>query len=292
MRRSRVARAGEVRLPSALFLRPFHIERTARARHYLREQNPERAMIIPPNWTLPEAIKIRLGHTTVGRQRAIVEDGHLLLVLHKPPGPDDRNREGVLFWRNPVGEWQVSRGGQGSGALKRHVQGYSEVEGKLAHDYEEAADTTALFELLDALTPLARAAHNMYAALQAAREAVKNDVLLIEARDLASDADRNLDLLLEDVRNALQYKMAREAEHQARLSQEAVRASHRLNVLAAWFFPLTAISSVFGMNFSHGLGDHDPIMFWIIFALGLALGFAMKSWVLAGRGEKNGAEKQ
>jgi hypothetical protein len=248
-------------------------------------------MIIPPNWTLPEAIKLRLGQTTVGRQRAIVEDGHLLLVLHKPPGPDDRNREGVLFWRNAAGEWQVSRGGQGPGTLKRHVQGYADIETKLAHDYEEASDTTALFELLDAVTPLARAAHNMYLALQAAREAVKSDILLIEARDLASDVERNLDLLLEDVRNALQYKMAREAEHQARLSQETVRASHRLNVLAAWFFPLTAISSVFGMNFAHGLGDHDPIMFWVIFALGLGLGFAMKSWVLAGR-EKDAAAKK
>jgi hypothetical protein len=247
-------------------------------------------MIIPPNWTLPEAIKIRLGQTTVGRQRAIVEDGHVLLVLHKPPGPDDRNREGVLFWRNPAGEWQVNRGGQG--ALKRHVQSYAELEGKLTHDYEQAADTTGLFELLDALTPLARAAHNMYLALQAARDAIKNDALLLEARDLASDVERNMDLLLEDVRNALQYKMAREAEHQARLSQEAVRASHRLNVLAAWFFPLTAISSVFGMNFAHGLGDHDPVMFWIVFALGLALGFAMKTWVLAGAKGKNAAPKR
>lgn len=248
-------------------------------------------MMIPPNWTLPDAIKLRLGQTTVGRQRAIVEEGQVLLVLHKPPGPDDRTREGVLFWRTSAGEWLVNRGGQGAGALKRHVQGYVELEGKLVHDYEEASDTTELFELLDALTPLARAAHNMYLALQAAREAVKSDVHLIEARDLASDVDRNLDLLLEDVRNALQYKMAREAEHQARLSQEAVRASHRLNVLAAWFFPLTAISSVFGMNFAHGLGDHDPVMFWIVFGLGLALGFGMKSWVLAGSRHKETPEK-
>src|SRR5262245_33275565 len=119
-------------------------------------------MIIPPTWTLPEAIKQRLGQTTVGRQRAITEDGHLLLILHKPPGPDDREREGVIFWRNPAGEWQFNRGGPGPGALKRHVQSYVELEGKLANDYEEAANTTALFELLAALTPLARAARNMH----------------------------------------------------------------------------------------------------------------------------------
>ena len=124
----------------------------------------------------------------------------------------------------------------------------------------------------------------MHQSLQLAREAIKNDTSIIEVRDLASDVERNLDLLVEDVRNALQYRMAREAEEQARLSKEAVHASHRLNVLAAWFFPLTAISSVFGMNFAHGLDERRPIFFWIVFAVGLALGFAMKSWVL-GRSE-------
>ena len=249
-------------------------------------------MIIPPTWNLPEAIRTRLGQSTLGRQRAIVEDGHLLLVLHKPPGPDDREREGALFWRNPAGEWQSHRGGSGPGALKRHVQGYAEIEGKLAHDYEQAPDTTALFDVLEALTPLARAGRSMHQALQAAREAMKGDAFLIEVRDLASDVERNLDLLVEDVRNALQYRMAREAEEQARLSKEAVRASHRLNVLAAWFFPLTALSSVFGMNFAHGFDQQRPTFFWIVFALGLALGFGMKNWVLGGSQNKNAAPQK
>jgi hypothetical protein len=238
-------------------------------------------MIIPPTWTLPEAVRIRIGQTTVGRQRAIIEDGHLLLVLHKPPGPDDRAREGALFWRNPAGEWQFNRGGSGPGALKRHVQSYGELEAGLAQQYEQAADTTALFDVLEALTPLARAGRSMHQALQAAREAFKSDAFLIEMRDMASDVERNFDLLGEDVRNALQYKIARESEEQARLSKEAVRASHRLNVLAAWFLPLTAIASVFSMNFAHGFDEHRPVFFWIVFALGVGLGFAMKSWVLA-----------
>ncbi len=237
-------------------------------------------MIIPPTWTLPDAIRLRIGHTTVGRQRAIVEEGHLLLVLHQPPGPDDRVREGAIFWRNPAGEWHFSRGGAGPGALKRHVQAYGELEGQLAHRYEQAPDTTALFDLLESITPLTRAARGMHHALQTAREAIKGDAFLIEMRDLASDVERNLDLLGEDVRNAVQYKMARETEEQAKLSREAVRASHRLNILAAWFFPLTAISSVFGMNFAHGLDPHRPALFWIVFALGTTLGFAMKGWVI------------
>src|SRR5678815_1439920 len=129
-------------------------------------------MIIPPTWNLPSSIRTRLGQTTYGRQRAIVEDGQLLMVLHKAPGPDDTRREGVLFWRDPAGEWQCNRGGPGQGSLKRHIQSYQEIEGKLVHDYEAASDTTSLFKLLEALTPMARAAHNLYLTLQTAREGV------------------------------------------------------------------------------------------------------------------------
>ena len=236
-------------------------------------------MIIPPTWTLPESIRIRLGQTTYGRQRAIVEEGHLLLVLHKPPGPDDSGREGVLFWRTPSGDWQWSRGA-GSSAVKKHVQSYAELEGKLTQEYENATDIKQLFDLVEALTPLTRAARNMHAAIQTAREAIKNDPFLIEVRDLAYEVERNLDLLLEDVRNAIQYRTAREAEEQAQLSKEAVRASHRLNTLAAMFFPLTAIASIFGMQLAHGLNPNKPLNFWIVFAVGTALGFVMKNWVL------------
>lgn len=238
-------------------------------------------MIIPPNWNLPEAIRTRLGQSTYGRQRALVEEGHVLLVLHKPPGPDDSKREGVLFWRNPAGEWQCNRGGPGPGGLKRHVQSYAEIEGKLVRDYEAASDSKSLFDLLEVLTPLARAARNLHQALQAARESIGDDSFIIEMRDSAYEIDRNLELLAEDVRNAIQYRAAREAEEQSVLGKQALQASHRLNILAALFFPLTAIASLFGMNLAHGLSERSPAMFWLVFAVGTGLGFAMKSWVLA-----------
>lgn len=238
-------------------------------------------MIIPPTWNLPDAIRTRLGQTTYGRQRTIFEGGHLLLVLHKPPGPDDREREGVLFWRSPAGEWQYSRGGPGPGSIKRHVQSYLELEGQLTQTYDQAQTADALFDLQEAATPLARAARGMHEALQSARESIKGDNLLIELRDLGAQAERNFDLLLEDVRNAIQHRTAREAEEQSRAARDALQASHRLNMLAALFFPLTAISSLFGMNLQHGLDEHSTIWFWLVFAGGVALGFVIKSWVLA-----------
>ena len=238
-------------------------------------------MIIPPTWNLPPTIRTRLGQTTYGRQRAITEEGHLLLVLHKPPGPDDIRREGVLFWRDPSGDWQFNRGGSGSGSLKRHVQSYQEIESNLVHDYEKASDTTSLFKLLEAVTPMARAARNMYQTLQAGREAVGDDPFLIEMRDLASEIDRNLELLAEDLQHAIQYRTAREAEEQAKLSRQALQASHRLNILAALFFPLTAIASLFGMNFSHGMSQNSPAIFWLVSLISVSLGLVLKGWVLA-----------
>lgn len=239
-------------------------------------------MIVPPTWTLPEAIKTRLGATTYGRQRAIVEEGHLLLVLHKPPGADDAGREGVLFWRNPAGEWLWSRGNNGHNALTNHVASYAEIEAKLTAEYERNPDILKLFDMVESLTPLTRAATNMHAALQAAREAIKTDKFIIETRDRAYEVDRNFSLLLEDVRNAIQFRMARDAEEQARLTKETVNASHRLNTLAALFLPLTAIASIFGMNIAHGFNERSVVTFWIVTILGIILGFGIKGWVLGG----------
>lgn len=240
-------------------------------------------MIIPPTWNLPPEVKVRLSQTTYGRQRAILEEGHLLLILHKPPGPDDSAREGLLFWRTPSGEWQFSRGGPGPGALRRHLQSYAELETRLSAAYQAATTTEQLFDLQEQLTPLARAGRNMHDALQTARDGIQGDTYLIEMRDQAYDIDRNLGLLLEDVRNAIQYKTAREAEEQAKLGREALRASHRLNMLAALFFPLTALTSVFGMNTSSGLNPENPVVFWTVFLIGGLLGFGLKAWVMGGQ---------
>ena len=52
-------------------------------------------MILPPTWSLPESVRARVSPTTYGRQRAIFEEGHLLLILHKPPKPNVAAREDI-----------------------------------------------------------------------------------------------------------------------------------------------------------------------------------------------------
>jgi Mg2+ and Co2+ transporter CorA len=154
------------------------------------------------------------------------------------------------------------------------------MEAKLTAAYEEASELEALFDLQEQLNPMARAARNLYQALQSARDAIKADAFVIEMRDMAYDVERNLDLLQQDVRNAIQYRMARQAENQAQLSRQALRASHRLNILAALFFPMMTVSSLLGMNLAHGLNPNSPIIFWTVFAAGLLLGLAIMAWVL------------
>lgn len=240
-------------------------------------------MIIPANWNLPGAIQRRLSPTTFGRQRAIIEEGQLLLVLHRPPGPDDDTREGVLFWRNIKKEWHVSRGGAGAGSLKKLIQDYAQLEQKLSDEYDAANDATTLFKLLDHLIPLSRAARNMHLALQTARDGMEDDPFLIEVRDSSYDVERNLELLLEDVRNAIQYRTLREAEEQAHLTRETLRANHRLNILIGFFLPLTAVGSIFGMNLNSGIANNSTSLFWTVLLLALALGGLLVAWVLAKR---------
>jgi len=97
--------------------------------------------------------------------------------------------------------------------------------------------------------------------------------------------------VLGDVGNAIQHRSARKTAEQAKLHEQAFHFSHRLNTLAALFFPLTANASIFGMNLAHGLNQQRPAIFWLVFVLGCGLGFAMKSWVLGKPKPPNSPDK-
>lgn len=236
-------------------------------------------MQLPANWQLPDEIKRRFGQKGAGKQRAMLADGHLLLVLHKLPQPGSRQRQGIFFWRHPQGIWKCSEGGEGLPRLKKHLKGYSKAEQQLCQEYGQAALAEDYFQILETLAPICRAAKNMMDTLQAAREGVPEDRDIIDLRDWANDVDRTLDLLYTDVKNALEFDLAKRAEEQSRLSLESVRTAQRLNLLAAMFLPLTALCSLFGMNLLNGL-EHSPVAFWMILGLGIALGILTQRWIL------------
>ena len=131
------------------------------------------ASILPATWQVPAAIRNRLGNL-VGRQRAMAADGHLLLVLHAPPKPDDSERTGRFFWRNPQGEWLSKDLGSGIRSLAAHIDEFEDAISKLDRLEEQATTVDEYFRVLEHLTPLHRSARNLYQVLQEARQLCPN----------------------------------------------------------------------------------------------------------------------
>lgn len=244
-------------------------------------------MRLPASWELPEAIKIRFGQKRSGKQRAMVADGHLLLVLHKLPTRDMDEREAGFFWRKPNGEWESTERGQGLFTLRQHVESFDQAEERFRERFRQASAAENYFQILQDISPVSHAAKNLHATLQAAREAIREDRDIIDLRDQAYDLQRTLELTYMDTRNALDFHMARKSEEQNRLSLQSIQTESRLNVLAAIFFPLTAIASIFGMNLRSGLEGMPIIAFWLIFVAGLFLGFMTKGWAVKGKQKKS-----
>jgi Mg2+ and Co2+ transporter CorA len=241
--------------------------------------------IIPEDWDVPIKIRERFGDTA-GKQRAMQAEGHLIVVVHEPPGPDDIHRKAVLLWRQPHGAWRSSADGAVTNLLKNHVARYTAKIEKLEDDLQSASCASDYFELLQAVAPLQRASRNLHGALQQARELVAEDHEIIVARDAAADAERGFELLHEDAKNGLEYTMAQKAELQSDQSLKMAESAHRLNILAALFFPITAITSIFGMNFHSGFESTQQTWpFYAVLGIGFAAGVVLARAIADQRGE-------
>ena len=240
---------------------------------------------------LPAEIESRLGETTYGRQRAIYEVEHLLLILHDPPSPEDRRREAKVFLRTPEGRYFCNGREKGERYLRELLASYRELYERYDKAYDGATSAEDLFRILEALGPVSRAAANLRDAVQSARELVGTDGFLIAIRDEAYAVSRSLELLLGDAKTALDYRIAHNAEAQAARAQEMAAAQHKLNVLAAITFPLMAVATIFGMNLAHGMEDQNPLLFWAVLALGIVVGLATMGWVTLDKEKAVGAPR-
>lgn len=233
---------------------------------------------VPSGWELPPEILERLGKR-VGRQRAMEEADHLLVILHAPPVPGQDEREGRVFWRSPDGAWRASKG-KGSKGLLEHIAEYQSAIDALEAQEDKASTAEDFFKALEAANPLARSCRNMHAALQQARDLVPEDPELICARDDAYAAERAAELLVADIRNGFDLHLARKTEQITRSGHAMAVAGHRLNTLAALFLPTTALAAVLGMNLPSGLetvGAPGPFLLAVL--AGLVMGILVKSWM-------------
>jgi hypothetical protein len=232
-----------------------------------------RSSLLPPSWAVPDVIRRRLGEQA-GRQRAMFEAGHLLLVLHAPPSPDTPHREGRFFWRDQAGNWTPPGTAPSQPGLGQLLGEYEKALDKLQQDEDEAVTARDYFDLLNRLNPLVRSARNMHEAIQDAREAVPGDRQLLLWRDRAYTISRAAELLHNDAKNA---------EQEAESSRRALVAAHRLNVLVACFFPIATMAAIFGANLGHGLESYDaqyaPYPLLAILGGGLILGLVLTAFI-------------
>ena len=248
--------------------------------------------LIPRDWKLPDLLRSRLGDEG-GRQRAMFADGHLLLVLHEVPKPNDPDRKTRLLWRAPDGRWDSSSLGGGIQSLIRHLGEYQKIIDVLEERLLHAQQARDYFSILQHVTPIWRSTRNLAGALQDARGLVEQDRELIVARDTAGNLERACELLHADAVHGLDYTVARQGEEMAKASQDMAKAGHRLNLIAALFLPLSAVTSVFGMQLTSGLENvAKPWLFWSVLVVGVLIGLVVQAAIAQpGRSTKDTAPR-
>jgi hypothetical protein len=229
--------------------------------------------LIPSRWQVPAVFEQRLGEKP-GRQRLMMADGHLLLILHKLPEPGAEERDARIFWRNPLGEWQSSEGGAGIADFKSHIAEYDRASDQL--DIRLRANATAenYFAILHEVTPMMRSAKHLASVLQQARELITTDRHILLARDEMVEIERHFELLHSEALNGMQFLVAARADEQAKQSERIAVSAHRLNLLMAMCLPATAIASILSMN-----PDQSLSRIWGIITIALVLGIVVMKWV-------------
>lgn len=235
---------------------------------------------LPPAWDLPQEIRIRVGEK-VGRQRAMLAGGHMLLILHAPPQADENERMGRIYWRKPEGSWQATENSGGANTVARHLDDFARRLEQIDHAVDAATLARDYFAVLSQLSPLVRTVRHLHKTLQEARELVPDNAELITLRDRAYELERLSELLYEDAKNGLDFAVAKRAEEQTAASRRMEFAAHRLNMLVAFFFPLATLSAILGVNMVHGFeaSDYAPLPFFIFVAAGILLGLFLTSFI-------------
>lgn len=211
-------------------------------------------------------------------------DGHLLLVLHLPPGPDDDHRQGRFLWRKPDATWMSSDLGSSPNVVNKHLDQYAEAIEACDEREERATTAEAHFAVLDRLAPIHRASRHLHQVLQDARQLIPDDRNLINHRDRAYEIERTAEMLHTDTKNALDVLSAKKAEEQAQASHHMAVSAHRLNMLVAFFFPLATLSGILGVNLMHGFeAMAPPFLFLAFLAVGLISGLILMAFVGASR---------
>lgn len=220
-----------------------------------------------------------------GHQRCVEGRDELLLVVHEVPQPGVPERDALYFWKRRDGRWTQS-GGPGLSELGELLDRYAAAIDRHEELIDEADTAAEIFGILRHSGPLSRSSRNLVQALEQALAADHDDREIRTYRDRARELERAADLLHADARVTLEFWQAERSEEHSRASARLGRIAFRMNLLAGFFMPLMALSSLFGMNV--GIPSFAQTLFWGILLLGMAIGGAIL-W-LVGRKTGRGAD--
>lgn len=236
--------------------------------------------LIPSSWSsFPAEFRARLG-STVGRQRVMVAESHVLIVAHMVPEHDEATRRGVLFWRDGTAEWRCSLGDPGALAIELHLDRYAK---KIDfYEVQEAAASKAddYLPLLEGLAPIVRSTRNLLESMEEARKVLMDDRSIIDHRDRAYDLSRQAELLYEDAKNSMDVAVVRRADEQAQATHQMTVAAHRLNILAATFFPFATLGAIFGTTLTDNWAwSRSAVPFAVFLVAGLLIGLVLAKFI-------------
>jgi len=211
-----------------------------------------------------------------GHQRCVEGRDEFLLVVHEVPQAGVPEREAVFFWKRRDGRW-TQPGGPGLSELGELLERYAEAIDRHEMVIDEADTAAEIFAILRHSGPLARTTRNLVQALEQTLVTDPDDRDIRTYRARAKELERAADLLNHDARVALEFWRAQRSEEHSRASARLGRIAFRMNLLAGFFLPLMALSSLFGMNVRIP-GFMEPL-FWGIFGLGILTG-AVLLWLV------------
>ena len=207
-------------------------------------------------------------------------NGELLIVAHFAPEPDEASRRGILFWKDSQSEWRCSNGDPGKVALGMHLDRYAKRIELYEHQEHAATQADQYLRLLEGLAPMVRSSRNLLEVLEEARKSIPDDRTLIDHRDRAYDLSRQVELLYEDAKNAMDVAVIRRADEQANATHRMTVASHRLNMLAAMFFPYATLGAIFGTTLTDNWSwSKSPLPFALFLISGLLIGLVLATFI-------------
>lgn len=204
----------------------------------------------------------------------------MLLVLHNVPTANEIYRRGLLVWRDDRGEWKASNGDPGKAALELLITKYATAIEAFEQAESNATHAEDYLPILEGLSPLSRASKHLLEVLQEARTAFPDATEIIDWRDQAYEMSREADLTYQFSKDSLDVAVIKRAEEQAAASNRMALAAHKLNVMAALFFPLATLGAIFGTSLTENWSwSNSPLAFVCFLAVGIGSGIALARYI-------------